>query len=98
MGVGGVEDHRSTCIERPARAATSTSVASERERDDEEAGRVDLGLERRRDLERDEDRVAEPFSPTNAAIVAIATVETTAIRSPPMIAGRASGSSTRVSI
>ena len=41
------------------RSATSNSVAGERQRDRERAGRVDLGLERCRLLQREEDRVAE---------------------------------------
>ena len=41
------------------RSADEQRVAGERERDRERAGRVDLRLERRRLLEREEDRVAE---------------------------------------
>ena len=58
MRVGGVEDQRVPTDERLSRG-DEDEVERERERDDEHAGRVDLGLERRRQPEREEDRVAE---------------------------------------
>ena len=95
------EDHSVLCDQGASAAAEADQrrVAGEREPDRESAGGVDLGLERVRLGEREEDRVAEPVRASrNAAIVAIEIVETTAIRSPLMIVGTASGSSTRVSI
>ena len=75
-------------------ASTSSPSAASARSDREPAGGDQLGLE---DvvLDRDEDRRAEPLGMTNAATVARLIVVTVAMRRPAMIAGSASGSSTR---